>query len=108
MDDPWGLPSRSAVVLPGIEEVQTYRNVRQSLSLALALLGLSESFTFSAFHPRDSARRRARDAVSARPSVADLTVSLCLAAFQVETAEDGSRSWEMSLQHALIHVVRKK
>ena len=63
-------------------EPEAYRAIRQCLALSLALLGLTEDFTLSAFHPRDT--------------------------FEVMTAEDGSRSWEVSLPHPLIHLVKRK
>lgn len=72
----------SLVVLPALDDAETYRAVRQTLALGIATLGLAESFTLSAFHPKDT--------------------------FQVQVADDGSRSWEMSLPHPLVHLVRKK
>jgi len=77
-------PFACLIVLPGlaVEDPLEFRNVLRSLTLSLVLLGLAEDFNLSGFHPRDT--------------------------FQVVTAEDGSRSWEMQLAHPLIHVVRKK
>jgi hypothetical protein len=45
-------------------------------------LGLADSFTLSAFHPRDT--------------------------YEITTADDGTRAWEMQLAHPLIHLVMKK
>ena len=79
-------PVSSLIVLPGLagsgETVAgTYRAVRQTLALSLATLGLAESFTFSAFHPRDT--------------------------FEVVDGPD-ERRWEMTLEYPIIHLVRKK
>lgn len=72
----------SLIVLPGLADPEAFKGVRQSLALSLALLGLESRFTLSAFHPRDT--------------------------FQiVESAEDGSRQWQMSLPHPLVHLVAK-
>ena len=66
----------------GVAEADEYRAIRQSLALSLALLGLADDFTLSAFHPRDT--------------------------FEVVTAADGSRSWVPTLPHPLVHLVKKR
>ena len=76
-------PLSSLLVLSGdVAEADAYRNVRQTLALSLALLGMADSFTLSAFHPRDT--------------------------FELRTADDGKRAWEETLPHPLIHLVLKR
>ena len=73
----------SLIVVAGeAAELDAYRAVRQNLALALALLGLAESFTLSAFHPRDT--------------------------FELRVEEDGSRTWTVTLPHPLVHIVKRK
>ena len=69
-------------MLPGLADTESYSCVRGSLALSFALLGLAETFTISSFHPRDT--------------------------YQITVDEEGSRSWEMSLPHPLVHLVLKK
>ena len=76
------LRSSLLVLTGGVAEAEAYRAIRQTLALSLALLGLADAFTISAFHPKDT--------------------------FEVKTAEDGTRSWEVSLPHPLIHLVKKR
>ena len=72
----------SLLVLTGdLAEADAYRAVRQSLALSFSLLGLEPLFTLSAFHPKDT--------------------------FEIKKNEDGTRSWETTLPHPLIHVVKK-
>lgn len=72
----------SLLVITGeLAEVDAYRSVRQSLALSFALLGLEPLFTLSAFHPKDT--------------------------FEILTAPDGTRSWETTLPHPLIHLVKR-
>ena len=76
-------PLSSLLVLSGdVAEADAYRHVRQTLALSLALLGMAESFTLSAFHPRDT--------------------------FELRQSDDGKRVWEVTLPHPLIHLVRKR
>ena len=51
-------------------------------ALSLAILGLAKLFTLSAFHPRDT--------------------------YELKKLEDGSRAWEVTLPHPLIHLVKKQ
>ena len=46
------------------------------------MLGLDSRFQLSAFHPRDT--------------------------FQISTSEDGTRQWDMTLPHPILHLVRKQ
>ena len=76
-------PLSSLLVVAGeAAGVDSYRAIRQSLALAFALLGLADSFTMSAFHPRDT--------------------------YELRTDDDGIRYWEVSLPHPLMHIVKRK
>ena len=75
-------PLSSLLVLSGpMSENDAYKAVRQQIALSLALLGLEKWFELSAFHPRDT--------------------------FEIRRADDGTRTWEVSLPYPLIHVVKK-
>lgn len=76
------VPLSSLLVLAGgVEDVETYRAIRQALALSLALLGLAAWFELSAFHPRDT--------------------------FEIRKAEDGTRTWEVTLPYPIMHLVKK-
>ena len=73
----------SLLVLPSTAEPEDFRKLKQSLALALALLGLAQTFTLSGFHPRDT--------------------------FEVITDDaTGARSWEATLPHPMLHLVLKR
>jgi len=74
-------PLSSLLVLPGLEEASEFRKLHRSLALSLAMLQLEDRLSISAFHPADT--------------------------FQIDTADDGTRTWRKTLDHPLLHLVCK-
>ena len=74
-------PLSSLLVLPGLEEASEFRKLHRSLALSLATLQLEDRLSISAFHPADT--------------------------FQINTADDGTRTWRKTLDHPLLHLVCK-
>jgi hypothetical protein len=81
-----GTPLSSLLVLPpragagaDTDDALDFRKLLSSLTLGLAMLGLADRLHLSAFHPRDT--------------------------FEIQTLDDGSRSWRTTLAVPIMHVV---